>query len=80
MSEKVQGSFEKVYLIMNVQAQAKEKETGKYLMNLQLLDESSTAATGMIKGVTFAMHEDEYKALGKPTPPQRVKVTIAPLT
>lgn len=79
MVEAELGSFEKTYLIMNVQAQAKEPSTGKYLMNLQLLDETSTPQTGMIKGVTLSMHEDEYKALGKPTPPSKVKVVITVL-
>jgi hypothetical protein len=79
LSEKPQGSFEKVYLVMNVQGQLPDPKTGKTFINLQLYDESSTPQPGMIKGVTFAMHEDEYKALGSPTPPQKLKVTITRL-
>jgi hypothetical protein len=78
-------SLEKTYLVMNVQGQAKEvdpatgKPTGKYYIALQLLDETSLPQTGGVKAVTFNLHQDDYKALGEPRPPQKVKIVATVL-
>jgi hypothetical protein len=85
MGEQKPTTLEKTYLVMNVQAQNPEidlatgKKTGKYGIVLQLLDESSNANTGIIKAVTFNLHEDEYKAIGEPRPPGKVKVVVTKL-
>jgi hypothetical protein len=66
--------FEKVYLVTNVRLEAKD------LMAIELLDETSTPQTGMVKRAIFYMaaNDDYLGLLQGPVPSKRVKVTITP--
>ena len=68
--------FEKVYLITNVRLEAKD------LISVELLDETSNPATGMVKrGILYmAANDDYFGLLQAPVPSKKVKVTIVTIT